>query len=378
MRLFLVLVFAVVCRGMDLVNLILELDSTEDQRSFETRYGQLLAGEHKCYDIGHVKLCHGAFNINFVKSAFFDKAVKRISLDRPVQISGVEEFAPKHLVRISQLGNVNRRQLMDYTYEPAAGANVSAYVVDTGIKLDHPDLNSRARLGANLVKDGTYGDPNGHGTALAGLVGSEMFGVSKKCTLVDYRVLDETGVGKLSSVLEAIKMIHDNEVPGVVLLAMVTERNEIFHSALSQLVERGFAVVSAAGNFHGNACDYSPAAFEHGLTIGSIEPYSDNLTFFTNWGPCVDVFGDGVGVATLSPGPDLVTRKSGTSMSAAIAAGLLATYMSMNDTCSEAMLKVRNLAEVGSIAASSISQFPETPNRILNNYGGKLGQILNS
>ncbi|KAG7809574.1 hypothetical protein KL921_003571 [Ogataea angusta] len=378
MRLLIFALFAWLCHCTQLVNLVLELDEDQDQRAFVDRYRPLLSESYKCFELGKIKLCHGAFNLNFVKSAYFDKAVKRISLDRSVQISDVEEFAPKHLVRISQLGTVNRRQLMDYTYEPGAGSNVSAYVVDTGIKIDHPDFSARARLGASLVQDNLYGDPNGHGTAVAGVIGSETFGVSKQCVLVDYRVFNESGTGQLSTVLEALKLIHDHETPGVVLLAMVTERNEIFHSALSQLADRGFAIVSAAGNFNSSACLYSPAAFESGLTVGSIETHGDNLGFFTNWGDCVDVFGDGINVATLSPMAERVTQKSGTSMSAAIAAGLVATYMSMNDTSVEALAKVRNLAETGSIPSHNFLYRPGTPNRILNNYGGKLGQILNS
>ena len=88
-----------------------------------------------------------------------------------------------------------------YTYQ-AKGEFVRAYVVDTGIRTTHNDFGGRASVGADVV-GGTGADCHGHGTGVAGVVGSKTYGVAKGVRLAGIRVLDCTGSGTTAEAVAA-------------------------------------------------------------------------------------------------------------------------------------------------------------------------------
>jgi subtilisin family serine protease len=81
-----------------------------------------------------------------------------------------------------------------YAHSSDAGEGVDAYVVDTGIYIDHVDFEGRAVWGNNFV-DTQNTDCNGHGTHVAGTVGGALYGVAKKVTLIAVKVLNCAGSG---------------------------------------------------------------------------------------------------------------------------------------------------------------------------------------
>lgn len=80
-----------------------------------------------------------------------------------------------------------------YTYDTTAGAGTCAYVIDTGIYTAHPDFEGRATHLANYAGDGSTADGNGHGTHVAGTIGSKTYGVAKKTSLYAVKVLNSAG-----------------------------------------------------------------------------------------------------------------------------------------------------------------------------------------
>src|SRR5688500_20003797 len=81
-----------------------------------------------------------------------------------------------------------------YTYRSAA--NVTAYVLDSGLRTSHSDFGGRASNGWDFIdKDATAQDCHGHGTHVAGTVGGKAYGVAKDVKLVGVRILDRTGSG---------------------------------------------------------------------------------------------------------------------------------------------------------------------------------------
>ncbi|GMF05868.1 unnamed protein product [Ambrosiozyma monospora] len=157
----------------------------------------------RCLEMGKTKkfkACMASLSTELLKTAFFDNTIKRISLDRPVQLCTTQEFAPKHLVRLSQPHRILKRQTMEFQYENgpvnasmALSSPVKVYLLDSGINHAHLDFEARVKQGLDLVKDGFTGDPHGHGTAVAGVVGSGVFGADKSVEIVDYRVFDFNG-----------------------------------------------------------------------------------------------------------------------------------------------------------------------------------------
>lgn len=105
------------------------------------------------------------------------------------------------------LGRISHREpnSTDYIYDSSAGVGTFAYVIDTGIYIQHNEFEGRASWGANFVGDGLDEDGNGHGTHCAGTIGSRAYGVAKKTNLIAVKVLSSEGSGSNSGVIEGIQ-----------------------------------------------------------------------------------------------------------------------------------------------------------------------------
>jgi len=100
-----------------------------------------------------------------------------------------ENSAPWGISRLSS----NSPGSSSYTYDSSAGVNTCVYVVDTGIDVSNPEFEGRATFAVNIVGDGQNTDGNGHGTHVAGIVGSKTYGVAKRTKLYAVKVLDANG-----------------------------------------------------------------------------------------------------------------------------------------------------------------------------------------
>lgn len=185
------------------------------------------------------------------------------------------------------------------------------------------------------------------GSAIAGVIGSETYGVAKKCNLVDIKVTNRERVTKSSDVIRALKLVTEEakttERPTVVVLAMSAKKDKLLNSIIENIIEQGIPVITSAGNEGGLGCNYSPGSATGVLSVGSIDDSNDKIAKFSNWGACVDIFAPGVSVLTTGNVDDYVTKASGTSISAGIVAGLTAYYMGMGQTGLEAVYTVSYL-----------------------------------
>src|SRR4051794_15190265 len=102
------------------------------------------------------------------------------------------------------------------TYEyTATGAGVTAYVLDSGVRIDHVDFGGRAVGGAYLASRFTgQGDCNGHGTHVAGILGSNTFGVAKGVTIFPVRVFGCDGSAPTSDVISGLNYIIEDHPAG--------------------------------------------------------------------------------------------------------------------------------------------------------------------
>ena len=99
-----------------------------------------------------------------------------------------------------------------YTY-PTTASNVTAYVVDTGIKYTHNDFGGRATVGYDAVGTGGV-DCNGHGTHVSGTIGGTTYGVAKAVKLVGVRVLNCAGNGTSAGVIAPSPPSPGRQRPG--------------------------------------------------------------------------------------------------------------------------------------------------------------------
>lgn len=325
--------------------------------------------------IGQFQAIFGSFDQRFVKYLSYSTLVVDVSRDVSVRILNVQSPAPRHLARLSQIEPLRATGPYDYVYDPSAGNGVDVYIFDTGIDISQPEFGGRASAGTDFTGEG-YQDENGHGTFVAGIVGSKTYGVSKNVNLINVKTMTSTGRGKLSWVLAGIEYVIASHTArngkSVVNMSLGTPKNNMLNRAVQQIVEMGIPVVVAAGNADSNACRFSPASAHGALVIGALDDRTDSAATFTNWGECVSAFAPGVNVESVSISDDQTpVLYSGTSVASPIGAGLVAYFMGMGDTGEQAMQRVRDLRVKNAMTRTSLIFKPWTENSILYNEAGE-------
>ncbi|AKE51083.1 S8 family serine peptidase [Kangiella geojedonensis] len=193
---------------------------------------------------------------------------------------------------------------------PVDGTGYTAWVIDSGIDLDHPDLNVDSSRGFTAITQGGGGmdDENGHGTHVAGTIGAidntiDSLGVAPNTTVVPVRVLDRRGSGSYSGVIAGVDHVGANASPGdcanMSLGGPVSQ--ELDDAVIAASENSGAFFVIAAGNDGDDANNYSPAR-ANGSNVWTISATdsSDVMASWSNYAnPPVDYAAPGVGVFSL-------------------------------------------------------------------------------
>ncbi|MGC5171506.1 S8 family peptidase [Microbacterium sp. DT81.1] len=224
---------------------------------------------------------------------------------------------------------------LDDSYTPAGtGAGVRAYIIDTGIQSTHPNLGGRVKSGYTAIQDGRgTQDCNGHGTHVAGTVGSSTYGVAKSVSLIAVRVLGCNGSGSTSGVIAGMDWVATNATrPAVANMSLGGVYSRATNAAVKRLTDRGITIAVAAGNDSLSSCYFSPASAATALTVAATTR-SDARASFSNYGGCVDLFAPGKDITStwLSGGTKTI---SGTSMASPHVAGIAALVLQANPTAS--------------------------------------------
>lgn len=216
---------------------------------------------------------------------------------------------------------------------PANGAGKTAWVIDTGVDLDHPDLNVDQSRSASFLggKEATIpDDQNGHGTHVAGTIAAlnndiGVVGVAAGATVVSVRVLDRRGSGSTSGVIAGVDYVAANASPGdVANMSLGGGPSSSLDNAVINAASKGIIFTLAAGNESDNANNHSPARV-NGTNIYTISAMWDNDSWasFSNYGnPPVDYCAPGVYILSTYKDGGYETLH-GTSMAAPHAAGVL-------------------------------------------------------
>jgi hypothetical protein len=223
-----------------------------------------------------------------------------------------------------------------YTYPSTSASNVTAYIIDTVININHQDFGGRASFGFNAIDDGYSTDCNGHGTHVAGTVGGTKYGVAKDVKLVAVRVLDCGGYGTTEEVIAGIDYVtsqaSSSDGPAVANMSLGGPADQPLDDAVAASIAAGVTYVVAAGNEADNACAYSPARASAAITVGATDRV-DLRAGFSNYGSCLDIFAPGVGITSAYIGSTTATATlNGTSMAAPHVAGAAALLLAQHPT----------------------------------------------
>jgi serine protease len=215
-------------------------------------------------------------------------------------------------------------------------ANVTAYIIDTGIYA-HQDLNVINHVN---FAGGTNADCNGHGTHVAGTVAArdntvDVVGVAPGAPLVGVKVLGCSGSGSTSGVIAGVDWVTANAggTRAIANMSLGGSASTSLDNAVKNSAAAGVFYSIAAGNSATNACSQSPAragaGTDNGIMTTAATDINNNEASFSNYGSCVDIWAPGVSVLStkLNGG---TTTYSGTSMAAPHVGGGGALYLSNN------------------------------------------------
>lgn len=211
----------------------------------------------------------------------------------------------------------------------SAGSGL-AIVIDSGVDLDHADLNVNASLSRSFTREKDADDNNGHGTHVAGTIAAinnniGVVGVAPGTTVVGVKVLTRSGSGSTSGVIAGVD--YAASLPGngnVANMSLGGGFSQALNDAVIAAAGSGLTMVLAAGNESTDAGTKSPAS-ANGPNIYTISAMAQGDTWasFSNYGnPPVDFVEPGVAILSTYKDGGYATL-SGTSMAAPHAAGLL-------------------------------------------------------
>lgn len=271
-----------------------------------------------------------------------DSEVAKLRTDENIEI-----IEPDRIISLNTCFTVVEPRLITWNINRIGygdGTGKKAWIIDTGIDFDHPDLNVNTSLSRSFITDvSSADDENGHGTHVAGVIGAKnntfgVLGVASGASLIALKVLDKDGKGNLSNIIQALSYINANASAGDVVNMSVGDEDGI-STVLDQQVQntasRGILFAIAAGNEHELANKYSPgrANGQNIFTVSAVDSL-DRFASFSNYGnDVVDYAVPGVRILSTYFGGRYAIM-SGTSMAAPHMAGLL-------------LLKGRNITSSG-------------------------------
>ncbi|GAA3009283.1 S8 family peptidase [Actinokineospora diospyrosa] len=324
-----------------------------------------LAGRYGAQVDRHYTAALSGFSARLTKSGAkalaADPSVAHVVPDSPVRAYGDQLNPPSW-----GLDRVDQRKLpLDKHYRYATPApNVTAFILDTGVRATHVDFGGRVRGGRDFVdNDDNPDDQHGHGTFLAGIIGGKEYGLAKGVTIVPVRVLDKNGSGSVSGVIAGIDWITANaHGPSVVNMSLGGPANAALDAAVRGSIAAGTTYSVPAGSSGGQAGNVSPARVTEAITSASINQ-SDCAYRSSNSGPAVDLYAPGVNIV----GPwitanDAKATLSGTSFAAAHTSGAAALRLGQQPTLTPAQVQ----AALVRSASPGVCELPaNTADRIL-------------
>lgn len=212
----------------------------------------------------------------------------------------------------------------------ATGSGIRIAIIDTGIAAGHPDLPVTEHI---TVMGSTYSsfDENGHGTRIAGVIGSPRNGIGVKglapsAELYSVKAFNSQGQGNYSDIIAAIDWSIEHGMHIINLSFTGPAYSQAMQEAIDRAWESGILLIAAAGNNGTDEIVY-PAAYSKVVSVGAVDREGTRAAF-SNYGANLDLVAPGSLIYTTSLNGSYTTA-SGTSVAAAFVTGSAAALWSV-------------------------------------------------
>lgn len=271
-------------------------------------------------------------------------AVSTAPLVAPIYVSTVSvEGKADHM----SWGTAKMRAHDVWPVTKGAGARVA--VLDTGVDCTHPDLAPNCAKGYNILNPRQPPDDDkGHGTHVSGIIAGALnwkgvAGMAPEATILPVKVLNSSGSGKVSEIIEGITWAVKNKADIINMSLGAPKFSEAQGKAVKAAREAGVLVIAAAGN-DGGTVNY-PAAYPEALAVTALA-FDNTLASFSCKGPETDFIAPGVRIFSAAPGGSFMAA-NGTSQAAPHVSGLAALAVALGIKGPEALEKALARASVG-------------------------------
>lgn len=218
-------------------------------------------------------------------------------------------------------------------WKKSRGADVKVAVLDTGVDLDHPDIQKNLLPGKNFIDSSKEPwDDNSHGTHVAGIIAAEnnqigMVGVAPDAKIIPVKVLNGQGSGDLVSVSKGIRWAVDEGKADLICMSLgAPSPVQEVRKAIQYAESKGVVCFVAAGNAGVTKKIFYPADYPETIAIGSIDE-NLNRSSFSNTGNNLDFMAPGGKIFSTVP-DNWYAVLSGTSMATPFAVGVAALLLS--------------------------------------------------
>ncbi|KAF2156522.1 alkaline protease, partial [Myriangium duriaei CBS 260.36] len=257
-----------------------------------------------------------------------------------------------------------------YTYDSSSGKGTTVYVVDTGVDIEHHEFEGRAFNGFTINHTDGFSDNVGHGTHVAGILGSKASGVAKKCDIIAVKVLEGTS-GPESGVMAgfdwAVKEIVSAKAQrkSVINVSLGGPFSPSWNRFADKAFELGVVTVVSAGNMNMDASNQSPGSAASVISVSATNQHRVRWSS-SNWGKGVTLFAPGVDI--VSTWPDQENKEGNatmTSMAAPYVTGIALYLQAMR------MFNVRSVKETiaGIATRKVVGDIRGSPNLFAYNNG---------
>jgi thermitase len=264
-------------------------------------------------------------------------------------------FTPNDPYLVKQWGmtKIQAPEAWDITQ---GSTEVKIAILDTGIDQNHEDLAAKIVANKNFTLSRTVDDKYGHGTHVAGIAaaitnnGKGVAGVGFNSSLMNIKVLGDTGTGYYSWIAQGIIWAADNGAKVINLSLGGMSASTTLESAVNYAWNKGAVLVGAAGNSNTSAPLY-PAYYENCIAVAATDQ-SDAKASWSNYGDWVDIAAPGVDIFSTMPnhknriGILNYGSLSGTSMSTPHVAGVAALVFAAKPGWTNAEVRTQIQASV--------------------------------